>query len=139
MGNCTSSKNILSTITNNFINYNILDNEYKIIVGIYPKSNDIFNSTQEYEGIYIGKFDNNKIYKLKFGMYRNENKMIELYFENNIKLILISESVHNVNSVKLILTFNDIRIEKYICNKILKKIKPTNDGKNYVDLILKII
>jgi hypothetical protein len=117
----------------NFLFHNIIDNENNIIIGIYKNSKK--SNTISSECICIG----NNINKLKFGMFHNFNihKIVELYFENNIKVKFIQESN---NEIKLILDDNEnIKIEKYINKNIIKNLKPINNNSEYLDLIFNII
>lgn len=138
MGNCFGSHKIFNNLTNNFLNYNIIDKEYKIIIGIYLESDSskLNTNTMICQGICIGQNGNNKINKIKLGIiHRHENKMVELYFENNIKLLFIK----NNNNIKLVLTSNDISIEKNVDHSIIKNIKFINNNSEYIDLISKIL
>lgn len=133
MGSCIGGNVVLKELENNFLNYNIIDKKYNIIVGTYFNTNESKKSnTMINQGICIG-YNNNKINKIKFGiMHRYGNKMVELYFENNIKLIVNKE---NDNKIKMLLTFNDSCIEKYIDYDIIKQFKIINNNSEYIDLI----
>lgn len=140
MGICYSSHNISNNLTDNFLNFNIVDKEYKIIIGIYSEtnnSNNLNSNTMINQGICIGHNGNNKIFKLKFGIiHRHNNKIVELYFENNIKLLFIA---NNAGNIKFILSSNDIKIEKNINSSIIKNVKLINNNSEHLDLLLKII
>jgi len=84
------------------------------------------------QGICIG-YNNNEIYKIKFGIIHHyNNKIVELYFENDIKLIIIRE---NDNQIKMLIIFNGSCIEKYIDYDIIKQFKTINNNSEYIDLI----
>lgn len=140
MGNCYGSQNVLNDLTNNFLNSNIIDKEYKIIIGTYIESNkskNLNSNTMISQGICVGYNGNIVINKIKFGMiHKYENKMVELYFENNIKLLFIKNQDGNI---KFILSINDIKIEKNLDSEIIKNIKSINNNSEYIDLILQII
>lgn len=140
MGNCFGSQNSLDNLTKNFLNSNIIDKEYKIIIGTYFESDcsKKFNSnTMINQGICIGYNGNYTINKLKFGMiHRYENKIVELYFENNIKLLFIKNKDGNI---KFVLTSNNITIEKNINLQIIKNIKLINNNSEHIDLLLNLI
>ena len=140
MGNYCCSQNIINYLLNNFLNSNIIDDEYKIIIGTYietNKINNLYSNTMISQGICVGYNRHVVINKLKFGIFHScENKTVELYFENNIKLLLIKD---NINSdVKLILTSNNKTIEKYMNRKIIRNIKLINNNSDDIDLILKL-
>jgi hypothetical protein len=140
MGNCLGSQNSLDNLTNNFLNSNIIDKKYKIIIGTYSESNSSkkFNSnTMINQGICIGYDGNHIIYKLKFGIIqRYENNTVELYFENNIKLLFIKNKDGNI---KFILSSNDINIEKNMNLQTIKNIKSINDNSEHIDLLSNLI
>jgi hypothetical protein len=140
MGNCFGSKNILNNLTNYFLNYNVIDKEYKIIIGTYLESNSSnnFNSnTMINQGICIGYNGDIVINRLKIGMiHRYENKIVEFYFENNIKLMFVKNKDGNI---KFVLTSNDIKIEKNMDIQIIKNIKLINNNSEYIDLLLNLI
>ena len=140
MGNCYGSKNGLNDLTNNFLNSNIIDKEYKIIIGTYIESKERKNlksNTMISQGICVGCNGNNVINKIKFGMiHRYENKMVELYFDNNIKFVFVK---NQNGGVKFVLTIDDLKIEKNMDSQIIKNIKSINNNSEYIDLILKII
>lgn len=136
MGSCISSNGGLKKLENNFLNYNIIDKKYNVIVGTYFNTNKYKKSkksnTMINQGICIG-YNNNEIYKIKFGIiHRTYTKTVELFFENNIKLIINKE---NDNQIKMILSFNDLNIEKYIDTDIIKQYKIINNNSEYIDLI----
>jgi|LakMenEpi03Aug12_release.lakeMendotaPanAssembly.Ray.scaffolds.fasta_scaffold553828_1 hypothetical protein len=142
MGNCVYSYGVSDKLTEQFVDFNIIDKEYNIIIGIYKNPNT--NTTIKYDngfehkfiqGICVGKL-NNKISKIKFGIFHQcENNILELFFEDFIKLVLIKVGVQT----KLTLNHNDLVIEKYINTEIIKNIKLINNDSEYIDLILKII
>lgn len=113
MGNCTGSNNLSNVVEKKFINSNLIDSKYKIVLGTYLESNKgskNLNSQdiQVNQGIWIGKFSD-KIYKLKFGIFhQHENKSVELYFEDNIKLVLMKNI--NTDEIEFTLTYGDIEI-----------------------------
>jgi hypothetical protein len=133
MGSCIGKNAVLKELENNFLNYNIIDKKYNIIIGTYFNTNESNKSnTMINQGICIG-YNNNKINKIKFCIiHRYGNKMVELYFENDIKLIIIRE---NNNQIKMLLTFNGSCIEKYIDYDIIKQFKIINNNSEYIDLI----
>jgi len=140
MGNCYVSKNGLSDLTNHFLNSNVIDKEHKIIIGTYIETKERKNlksNTMISQGICVGYNGNIDINKIKFGMiHRYENKIVELYFDNNIKLVFVK----NQNGcIKFVLTINDLKIEKNMDSQIIKNIKSINNNSEYIDLILKII
>lgn len=137
MGSCISTIKKHNNVSNKFLKYNILDKKHNIIIGIYSdidenkKSNTLIN-----QGICIG-YNNNKIHKIKFGIiHLLNNKIIELYFENDIKLIFIKE---NNNKIKMLISFSDLKIEKYMDLNITKKHKLINNNSEYIDLIYDLI
>ena len=130
MGNYFISNKVLNGFTSKFLNYNILDKEYNIIIGIYKDSN-----TMIYQGICVGHYDN-EISKIRFGIFhRYADLIVELFFENNIKLVLSK----NNNNIKIVLTKNNYKIEKYIDINLIKNFTPINSNSEYIDLIFKII
>ena len=132
MGNYIYPKKISNNLTNQFVDWYILDKEYNIIVGIYKNSNTMIN-----QGICIG-YNNNVINKIKLGIFHRHNgTTVELFFENNIKLILTKDI--SSDKVKLTLACNNLKIDKYIDIKIIKNIKLINNNSEYIDLIFKII
>lgn len=140
MGNCYCSQNLLNDLTNNFLNSNIIDKKYKIIIGIYVETNSSKNynsNTMINQGICIGCNGDDKINKLKFGMiHRYENKKVELYFENNIKLLFVK---NKDGGIKFVLSSNDIMIEKNMDIPIIKNIKSINNNSDHLDLLLNLI
>ena len=137
MGNCYGSQNVLNNLTKNFLNYNIIDKDYKIIIGIYVDTNTNSN-TMINQGICIGTNGNEKINKLKFGMLHHyKNKMLELYFENNIKLFFVKNK--DGDDIKFVLTYNNIIIQKNISQQIIKNIKYINNNSEHIDLLLNVI
>lgn len=132
MGNC-----ICSNVSNKFINSNIIDKQYNIEIGIYTNSLEKTNSPEKSntlinQGICI----NNQIYKIKFGiMHKYDTKIVELYFENCIKLIFIKDN----KKIKMIFTFGDKKIEKYIEPNIIKQYKKINNNSEYIDLIYELL
>lgn len=152
MGNCIGTNVDRNELSNKFLNYNVIDKKYNIIVGTYfnkdeigkpnidksniDKSNVDKLNTVIYQGISIG-YNNNEINKIRCGMiHRHGNVMVELYFENNIKLIVINE---NNNKLKMILSFNGSSIEKYIEPDVIKNYKLINVGSEYIDLLYDLI
>ena len=140
MGICISSNIILDNITNQFLDYNIIDKDYNIIIGIYYDTNISKKSKKSmliYQGIYIG-YNNNKISKIILGMIHHQynNKIVELYFENNIKIIFIHE---NKNKIKMILYYETYKIEKYIVSDIIKQYKIIDNNSEYIDLIYNLL
>jgi len=135
MGNCIYSSIILDDLSSQFIDYYVLDKQYNIIIGIYSNSNA---NTMINQGICIG-YNNNTINKIKFGIiHRHSDKILELFFENNIKLIL-TKNTDNPN-IKLTLIYkNNLKIEKYIDVNLISKFKLINNNSEYIDLIYKII
>lgn len=133
MGNCIGTNVEYNELSNKFLNYNIIDKKYNIIIGTYfnkdeiGKSNIVIN-----QGICIG-YNNDEISKIRCGMiHRHGNVMVELYFENNIKLIVINE---NNNKLKMILSFNGSSIEKYIKPYVIKNYKLINSSSEFIDLL----
>lgn len=127
MGNCYSSNNVSKITDKKFIDSNLIDKEFKIFLGIYscPDNSSKNLNIQVNQGIWIGKFSN-KIYKLKFGIYhQSKNKLVELYFENNIKLVLMKNI--DTNEIDFILTCNDIKIIEKIGMHVLNDIKYNDD------------
>lgn len=130
MGNCIGGNIVLKELGNNFLKYNVIDRKHNIIIGTYfntnklNKSNIIVN-----QGISIG---NNEINQIKFGIIHRNINHVELYFENNIKLIIIKEYD---NKIQMLLSFNGSNIKKYIDCDIIKKYKTINDNSEYIDLI----
>lgn len=132
MGNCIYSQHISNNLTDQFVDYNIIDKQYNIIIGIYKNSN-----TSIEQGICVG-YINNQINKLKFAMiHRHDDIIVELFFDNNIKCLLVKNNIDN--KVKLTLSSENILIEKYIDVDIIKKIKLIDNNSEYIDLIHKII
>ena len=136
MGNCFNTNIVLKELSNKFLNYNVIDKEYNVVIGIYSETNKANKSkksnTMINQGICIG-YNNNIINKIKFGIiHRYSTKMVELYFENNIKLIFIRE---DKNKIKMLLSFNGFKTEKYIDINIIKKYKIINNNSEYIDLI----
>jgi hypothetical protein len=132
MGNCIRLNYIFNDLTKNFIQYNVIDKEYNVIVGIYSNNTNILIN----QGICIG-YNNNIINKIKLGMIHKYDKlMVELYFENNIKLLFIKE---NKNQIKMILTFDTCKIEKYIDIHIINELKLINNNSEYIDLLYNIL
>lgn len=137
MGNCINSNIILNNAKSHFLNSNLIDKEYNIIIGIYVNSNKHLKlNTMINQGIYIGS--DNKINKIKLGIiqYYYDKKMVELYFENNIKIVFIREEK---NKIKMILNYDKSRIEKYIDIDIIKQYKLINNNSEFIDLIYKLI
>lgn len=131
MGNCIRSNTILN-LSSQFIDCYILDKQYNIIIGIYSNSNTMIN-----QGICIG-YNNNTINKIKFGIiHRHCNKVLELFFEDNIKLILTK--INNCENIKLTLIYSNNKIEKNIDSNLIKKFKLINNNSEYIDMIFKII
>lgn len=131
MGNCLKTK--IAINTEQFLHYNIIDEEYNIIVGVYQDSNKFTKSKMNIiQGICVGT-NNDEINKIKLGIvYPHNKKIVELYFENNIKLVLTQE---NNNGIKMILRTNNIIVEKYIDMKIVEQYKIINNNSEYIDLI----
>jgi hypothetical protein len=136
MGICAISHRVSNNLTNKFIKYNIIDKEYNIIIGIYSNNNQTVKSnTMINQGICIGYNNNNEINKIRFGMIHRKIKIVELYFENNIKLFLIQEKNNGINKIKIILTLDNFVITKYIDTDIIKELKLINNNSDYIDLI----
>ena len=130
MGSCISGNVVLKELENNFLNYNVIDRKHNIIIGTYLNTNKLNNSNIIVnQGISIG---NNEINQIKFGIIHRNINHVELYFENNIKLIIIKEYD---NKIKMLLSFNGSNIKKYIDYNIIKKYKTINDNSEYIDLI----
>lgn len=133
MGSCIGTNVVRNELSNNFLNYNVINKKYNIIIGTYfnkdenGKSNTLIN-----QGICIG-YNNNDINKIRCGMiHRYGSEMVELYFENNIKLIVIKE---NNNQLKMMLTLNGSIIENYIEHDIIKNYILINSASEYIDLL----
>lgn len=127
MGNCFNS-NILNDI---YIDYNIIDNKNNIVVGInyeHINSNCVISQ-------YITIGNNKNINKIKFGIIHRCEKMVELYFENNIKLFLSKID----DDVKLTLFHNNVKLENYIDVHTIKKIKFINNNSDHLDLIYVLV
>lgn len=142
MGNCIGTNIILNRLTDKFINYNIINKEYNIIIGIYIDTQKSKNSnTLINQGICIG-YNNNEINKIKFGIIHPRMSLVELFFENNISLSFVRE-INNKNNndtkIKMILTFKNCKIIKYIDNSIIKKIKSINNNSEDIDLIYRLL
>lgn len=132
MGSCIGTNAVLEELKNNFLNYNIIDKKYNIIIGTYFNTNQSKKSnTMINQGICIG-YNNNEINKIKFGIIHRNMNYVELYFENDIKLIICRE---NDNQIKMLLSFNGSNIEKYIDCDIIKQYKPFNNNSEYIDLV----
>ncbi len=132
MGNCIYSNSVLNDLSSQFLDCYILDKEHNIIIGIYSNSNTMIN-----QGICIG-CDNNIINKIKLGIvHKYSPKIVELFFENNIKLILTKNDENN--HIKLTLFYDNCKIEKNIDINIFKKYKLINNHSEYIDLIFKIL
>lgn len=130
MGSCIGKNVVIQELGNNFLKYNIIDRKHNIIVGTYFNTNKLNKSTVIVnQGISIG---NNEINKIKFGIIHRNINHVELYFENNIKLIIIKEYD---DKIKMLLSFNNYKIKKYIDCDIIKKYKTINDNSEYIDLI----
>ena len=129
---CYISVNVVhKELLDKFISYNIIDKKYGIIVGTYLNNNEKSNTSIN-QGICMG-YNNNKINKIIFGiMHRHCTEMVELYFENNIKLIVIKE---NNNQLKMMLTLNGSIIENYIEHDIIKNYILINSASEYIDLL----
>lgn len=135
MGCCISTNVVRKELLDKFLNYNIIDKKYGIIVGTYLDGNEKSNTLIS-QGICIG-YNNNKINKVVFGIiHRHGNGTVELYFENNIKLIISKESN---DQLKMILTFNGSNIEKYIEHDIIKNYKIINTNSEYINLLFDLI
>lgn len=135
MGNITTIFNKIIKFTNlekKFLNYNIIDKEYKIIIGNYStfdesnKSNTMIN-----QGICIG-FNNDKIYKIKFGIKHKYHNIVELYLENKIKLVFFHE---DKDKIKMELSYDENKIEKYIDTKLFEEYKLFDNNSEYINLI----
>lgn len=142
MGNCINSNAILSVETNKFINYNIIDKKYKITVGTYlysnkEQTNNNGSNTMISQGICIG-YKNKQIHRIKFGMiHRYNNITVELYFENNIKLIFVNNK--ESNKIKITLVFNNLNKVIYISKEKFKKsIELIDNNSEYIDLIFNL-
>lgn len=138
MGCSLGINNVCYGQTNNFEKYNIIDVKYNVIIGTYYNEVRVGKINKRIEqGIRIG-YNDGKINKIKFGMMiqPRENKIVELYFENDIKLIIRKE---NDNRCKMILSFGGTNIKKYIDPNIIKKYKMINDGSEYIDLIYNLM
>ena len=129
---CYISVNVVhKELLDKFISYNIIDKKYGIIVGTYLNNNEKSNTSIN-QGICMG-YNNNKINKIIFGiMHRHCTEIVELYFENNIKLIICKETN---NRFKMILTFNGTNIEKYIEYDTIKNYKKINTNSEYINLL----
>ena len=139
MGMCIVSYGVFNSITNKFIKYNVIDKEHNIVIGIYSDYNkSIKSNTMINQGICIG-YNNNLIHKIKFGIIHREMNIIELYFENNIKLVFIQEKNEKENKIKIILTVNDLTVKKYIDLKVIEKIKLINNNSEYIDLLFDLL
>lgn len=121
-------KNIIKKKISQFISYNIIDYEHNIIIGTF---NDNYNASS-YEGISIG--DDFNMYKILFGI-SHENRIIELYFENNIKMFFTKES----NLILIEFYSKDIKFKKIISKNTIKEIKPINQNSDYIDLIFTML
>lgn len=133
MGNCLNSINNLS-ILNQFKNYYILDDKYPIILGIYQNTNSI---TMLYQGICIG--NNNIVNKIVFGIFHNNTeKILNLFFENNISLTLKNNITYG-DKIKLTLKHNNSIYEKFINVNLIKELKLIENNSEDINLIFKII
>lgn len=145
---------IFNNPTDKFLQYNLIDEEYKIILGIYSTKNTnqyIKSNTMINQGICVG-YGNNTINKIKMGIIHKYCSKVELYFENNIKLSFELENgnkdemyndkneiYNNENKIKMILSFNGTKVEKYLKNNIIKNFKSINNNSEYIDLITQLI
>lgn len=132
MGSCISSNYVIKEHKNKFLKSNVVDKENNVIIGIYSNTNQYKQSnTLINQGICIG--NNNQINKIKFGIIHRNINYVELYFENDIKLIYTLEPK---NKMKMELTFNNNKIEKYISlDSIKQQYKLINDNSEYIDLV----
>ena len=139
MGSCLGTNVVRNELSNKFLNYNVIDKKYNIIIGTYSNNDESKKSNTMIminQGICIG-FNNNEINKITCGMIRRYGSvMVELYFENNIKLIVVKE---NNNLFKMTLSFNGSSIENYIKPNIIKKYKLINLNSEYIDLLYDLI
>jgi hypothetical protein len=140
MGNCIYPNAILNDLSGQFLDCYVLDKKYNIIIGIYSNSNSNSNLNTHIninQGICIG-YKNNFINKIKFGIiHRHFDKIVELFFENSIKLILTKNK--DSENIKLTLFYDNNKIDKYIRVDMIKKFKPINNNSEYIDLICNIL
>lgn len=134
MGCCIGTNVVLKEHEKKFLNYNIIDKKHNIIIGTYFNTNE--TNTTINQGICIGNNNNNQINKIKLGIIHRNINLVELYFENNIKLIMIKEYE---NKIKMTLSFNNSTIEKYIDYDVIKQYKTINNNSEYIDLIFDLI
>lgn len=133
MGCCLGANAVCNEQPNKWEKFNVIDKKYNVIIGTYYNGYDAKkSSTIVSQGICIG-YNNYKINKMIFGIgYLYDNKKVELYFENNIKLIIGKDNGH----LKMILFYNNKTIiEKYIEHDIIKKYNKINKNSEYIDLI----
>jgi hypothetical protein len=141
MGNCIYSNciypnAILNDLSSQFLDCFVLDKKHNIIIGIYSNSNSnsMININQ---GICIG-YKNNLINKIEFGIIHSHfDKIVELFFENSIKLILKKNK--DSENIKLTLIYDNNKIDKFIGVDMIKKFKPINNNSEYIDLICNIL
>lgn len=141
MGNCSCSQNVIGidNLTKDFISSNVINKEYKMIIGTYLESNNSNknnSNTMISQGICVGYNGNYTIYKLKLGMiHKYQNVMVLLYFENNTRLLLKKK---NNNNIAFLFSTDDIRIHGDIDEEIIKNMKPINNNSEDIDLIFKL-
>lgn len=130
--NCfNKSKNNLS---NQFLQSNIIDNEYNIRIGIYIDKEKKKSTILTSQGIIIENFIINKI--ILAMKYNFETPTVVLYFENNICVLIIKESK---DKIKFVLKSDKIKINKYIDNNIINNLKPINNNSEFIDMIIDIV
>jgi hypothetical protein len=148
MGNCIKQNNKFN-YKEKFLNYNIIDKKNNIVLGIYEKPiNNDLNSLPNIvisspnivisQGIMVGDIKNNNsenIHKLIFGIKILESNKVELYFENNIKLIIFKKN----NIIRYQLTVEKNVITEIIPYDYIKNLKKINNNSEHIDLIFDII
>jgi hypothetical protein len=145
MGNCIKFYNQNQKIknTNNnlsvnqvkkiFIEYNILDSEKNIIIGIWDNPNKFNNLGNQ--GIWIE--NHKKIYQLVFGIICNNT--VILTFEDNL-ILKITKNI--LLDYDYLLEISDKKLINYstkINKNILNKLKNINNNSPDLDLIINLI
>ena len=162
---CLTSPSIKS-LGSKFISYNVLDNKYKLCLGIYYdisvgtkniSASRAVHNTQSVisQGLCIG-CRHKAIRKIKFGIIRRftgpeGSPCVELYFAHNTRLVITREipslrtldpnitHIHPTPKFKFCLTSDDISVGGYIKPDIVKQYKRIARDSEYLDLVYDLI
>jgi hypothetical protein len=124
INNIIGNNNIIKKEDNNIIK---LDNN--ISLGIYTDENN-----KEYQGICFKKINKRKVI---FGISFTNYNMIDLYFENNVRLLL-NKNDNNIN-IEYSDKNNSIKYNNLIKIESLKNLKKISNNSDDIDLIYNLI